>query len=370
MPRNRVSFSSLTGDQMREIEQETAHYYEQGREPGTMANLNRFRRYFTEVCTARGTTPWPAEPFDVACFLVAYCTRLESVQTIDQAHSAVRTGQREFSGTEWTKAQEAYMAMVKRGLRKRFRQPAKRKRPLTLDVMTSLVRGLDMEDLKTLQYTTLMFLAHDGCLRLKEALDLRWSDIEWVFGADGTPSAVRVRIRVSKARHVEAAETLEIGGYEVGGVYLCALRCLWVYMQDPEVLARQQGDGEAFLFPNIRTGNSALPRQAFVDWVQGRLAACGYDEKEFGGHSMRAGGATDLHEGHAPEVIARMLGRWRSREAYLIYIRLDPTKRAAAVSEAYSRAYSSAYQQTFDEQVAEGCLDVAAYTAKYTEEFS
>lgn len=232
--------------------------------------------------------------------------------------------------------------MVKRGLRKTFRKPTQRKRPITLDVMLKLLHGLDRRDLTILQYCTMMMVAHDACLRTKELLALRWSDVVWV----GTPSAitgVKLRIRVSKARHTEAAETLELTSYMLGEQALSGVHLLWTYMNDARSQARTRGgDKESFLFPNARTGDGEMPRNTFVSWVQTQLSRAGYDSSEFGGHSFRAGGATDLHAGKAPEAIVRMLGRWRSRETYLIYIRLDPSKRAADVSKAYSDAYTSA----------------------------
>jgi integrase len=229
--------------------------------------------------------------------------------------------------------------MVKRGLRKKYRAPEKRKAPITLNILAKLVHGLNFQqDLKAFQFSAMMFTAHDACLRLKELLALRWSDISWVTKA-GQPTKVRIRIRVSKSRYEEAAETLEIPLYQLEGHPLCAVSFLWAYMSDSRVQGRQGGDEEAFLFPNIRSGKGAQPRQAFVNWVQARLSVNGFTAAQFGGHSFRAGGATDLFKGHAPEVITRMIGRWRSREAYLLYIRFEPEQQATIVSEAYSQAY-------------------------------
>lgn len=373
MPRAPKSFGNMSEEQLRELEQRTAMYYQQGREPSTTANLDRYRRYYAELTTSRGKEPWPADPFDVACFLSAYCDSIQSVQSLDNAHSALRTGQRELCSVEWTKPQEAYMAMVKRGLRKKYRRPVHRKRPITLDVLVDLIRELDVTQVNNLQYAAMMFLAHDACLRLKELLALRWSDIEWILDADGEPTGLKVVIRVSKARYEEAAETLELASYDVEGMSLSAIRWLCVYMHEEAVLKRQGGVEEAFLFPNVRatTAQTPVPRETFVEWVKARLLSAGYTTTEFGGHSFRAGGATDLHTGKAPEVIARMLGRWRSREAYLIYIRLDPSKRAADVSEAYTEAYrfSIACRDACNEAMGLGDLEAGEYVAAYEAEF-
>lgn len=367
MPRKPTSYAHLSQEEIKDLETKTANYQEAAREPSTNKNRNHHQRLYTELCVARGKSPWPADTRDVAVFLVAECERLESVQSVDQMQSSIRTHNREVYGDEWTKPQLACLAMAKRGLRKRFRQPTRRKRPITLNILADLVRGLDMENTMNLQYSTMMFVAHDACLRTKELLALRWSDITWVTDAAGEPTAMRIKLRVSKARYTEAAETLEVGGYTLGGIPVCGLQLLWFYMHDEAIMARTGGDQESFLFPNVRTGSGEVPRNSFITWVQSRLHKCGYKATEFAGHSFRAGGCTDMHEGNAPEQVARMLGRWRSRESYLIYIRLHPSKRAADVSQAFSSAYASAVYEDATAFLTDA--QAARFTDAYDREF-
>jgi integrase len=195
-------------------------------------------------------------------------------------------------------------------------------------------------DMKTFQFVTMMFVCHDACLRLKELLALKWSDIEFIrFG--GNLQAMRIRIHVSKARHTEAPEFLTIPGYfNASGESMCGLTFLAAYMQDAAVLVRRGASMDSLLFPNVRTGQGAQPRETFVSFVRKRLAACGIlNPQDYGGHSFRAGGATDLFRGHAHEAVVKMLGRWRSHQAYLIYIRLDPSQSSELIAQAFSTAY-------------------------------
>lgn len=369
MPKARHSWAEATDEQIKTIETQTGEFHEQGREPATRANLNRHRASFEGLTRRRGHAPWPANPEDVAVWLVAECVRLESVASIDQMHSAVRTGQREYCSVEWTKPEEAFMAMVKRGLRKRYRAPTQRKRPITLAVLADMVRGVDMEELPNLQHTAMAFLAHDACLRTKELLALRWDDIEWFLNREGEPTAFEVTIRVSKARYTEAAEKLRVNRYQLGGVPLCGVTALWFYMNDAEVRGRA-ADMESFLFPNLRKGKAkaAEPRDDFIKWVRERLKACGYESKAYAGHSFRAGGCTDMYKGNAPERVARWLGRWRAREAYLIYIRLEPGQQAADVSSAFSRAYDGALADALQLSKDSAARYASAYDAEFRSE--
>lgn len=340
MPRGGQNFKDMPEEELRRVEEQRDYYRDQAREASTKANLDRWQRYHVELCERRRTQPWPANPEDVATLMTAFVERVKSAASLDQLVSAIRVGQRERGHPEWTKGQNDYLGMVKRGLLKTYRAPVRRKLPITVQHLRKMVSGLDRTDLAPRQYRAMMFLAHDACLRTKELLELRWSDIRWTLDTEQRIVALKVRLRVSKARYTEAPEELEIHPYLLDGEELCGTQLLWEYMTDLRAQARTKMDQEAYLFPNMRTGSGSMPRSAFVSWVHARLTSTGHEASFYGGHSFRAGGATDMHEGNAPEKVARMLGRWRSRETYLIYIRLDPSKRAADVSKAFSEAYA------------------------------
>lgn len=344
MPRAARSFAELSEVEVLLLEDRTRAFHHASREDRSHANVNRFVRYYEELCAVRSRTPWPADPFDVACFLVKYCVDLESVASLNNALSAIRVAARERCGQQWSDAEEWYLKRVRRGLRKRYRAQVKRKRPITQEVLFELLRSADLSSLSDVQMLTLGYMAHNACLRLKEVQDLRWSDINWVLGRGGQPEAVRITIRVSKARYEEAAETIRIPFFRVGGHAACAVQLLWLYMHDARVLVRQQGNAEAFLFPSLKgkSGRVRIPRSQIVGkngWFTRRFTALGYENGTFSGHSFRAGGATDLHTGKVPEVLGRMLGRWRSREAYLLYLRQNPKQQDVRVAAAFRAAW-------------------------------
>lgn len=292
------------------------------------------------MCSSRGEAPFPANPLAIACYLVAYCTINKSVQSLDNALSAVRTEARD-RGQELSKVDEWYLKRVRRGLRKDFRRQATRKRPITVKILYRMARRTDLRSLEGLQYLTMSFLAHDACLRAGELLALRWSDISWEdHDRSGTPRVAAINIWRSKARYTEGSETVRIPRYRLGGKPLSAVHLLWVYMQDPEVLAQHQ-DPAGYLFSSLtRSGErDPVPKSTWVRWVHQQLQAAGYEAGEFSGHSFRAGGATDLHSAGVAEVLGRLLGRWRSREAYLLYLRQSPAQQAAELRAGYERAF-------------------------------
>jgi integrase len=343
MPRAQKSFAALSQADVRALEDKTHAYVHASREPKTNTDRQRFIRYYEEICASREACPWPAEEFNVGCFLVAYCEANQSVQSLNNALSAIRTEARERCGQEFTKPQEWYLRRLRRGLRKTFRRPTERKRPITMDILAQVVLVSDLQKLADLQHLTQGYLQHDACLRTKEAFSLRWSDVSWEVDATGAVQAAGVTIRVSKARYESAAETVQFPPYEIGGVMWCAARFLVAYMEDARVLARQGADEESYLFPSLsgKTGSKRGSRTSFVEWFRARLQQVGYSPDEFAGHSFRAGGATDLHTGQVPEVLGRLLGRWRCREAYFLYLREDPRLQAAQIRAAFEAAWQT-----------------------------
>lgn len=330
-----------------QLEQSTRDFHQAAREVKTQTDHNRYVRYYKEVCHSRNVRAMPATAFGVSCFLVAYVMAIQSVASLDNALSAVRTELRETIGQEFTSVEEWHLKKVRRGLRKSFRAPVRRKQPMTLAILAQLLPRLDLSNLGDLMYIAMAFLAHDGCFRMGEVLALRWSDVTWELGPDGTPNVVKIVVRVSKARYESAPEDVRIPRYKLGGAYLCAVQFLWLYMQQDTVLRRVRGNPEAYLFDTLCAPHRAPTdastnafKSSFMTWLRKLLRKAGLKPAEFSGHSFRAGGATDLHTGGLPTALGMMLGRWRSQEAYFLYLRERPDLQAAQISAAFESAFA------------------------------
>eukprot|EP00952_Eustigmatos_sp_NYUAD-ZCMA_P006706 28733-Eustigmatos_ZCMA.PRE.1 len=76
MPRVPRSFKLTSASQIQALEAATTAFHHASREAGTHDNRNRFIRYYVELCESRTVDAFPADPFDVACFLVKYCVDL------------------------------------------------------------------------------------------------------------------------------------------------------------------------------------------------------------------------------------------------------------------------------------------------------
>ena len=59
----------------------------------------------------------------------------------------------------------------------------------------------------------------------------------------------------------------------------------------------------------------------------------GFSPHEIGSHSLRSGGAMNLHQAHISDSTIKIIGRWRS-EAFLIYLQFQVAMFTKGFSEA------------------------------------
>ena len=71
-----------------------------------------------------------------------------------------------------------------------------------------------------------------------------------------------------------------------------------------------------------------LTRDQLVKEVRRVLKKANLPTDQFAGHSFRVGAATTAATMGVEDSLIQTLGRWRS-SAYLVYVRLDPSKLAA-----------------------------------------
>ena len=96
----------------------------------------------------------------------------------------------------------------------------------------------------------------------------------------------------------------------------------------------------AIVFPNVEGRAQQLgDGTVSLDWLRQRIKRfalrIGLDPKNYSGHSLRAGGATDLFVARVPYFIIKRMGRWKS-DAAMIYYRADDDVRRA-VKKAFSQ---------------------------------
>lgn len=201
------------------------------------------------------------------------------------------------------------------------------KKPLRLFHLLSIINMVNLNNDVTLYGITLLFIGHDGLMRSGELFSkLIVEDILW--------STNRLSFQLSLRR----SKTHRTGG----PIYISfadrsgwsAVKLLKMYL-DRFKLWSSYG---TTLFPRIIKGRKLNWKQSgdvrwFRKFIKQMVVLIGLDKQFYSGHSLRAGGATDLFVARVPYPIIKKAGRWRS-DAALVYHR-DDDDVAKVVTEAF-----------------------------------
>jgi hypothetical protein len=189
-----------------------------------------------------------------------------------------------------------------------------RKRPLTLNYLLDIIPLLDIENPCDLVGITMLFMGHDGLLRSGELCNqLCVDDIQWSLDKQ----SFVLRLERTKMNRSGAAEYVTY--MDRKGCW-SAVKLLRLYF-DTFNLWNSHGN---ILFPRIRYQKLLWSDYCQVSWLRRFIKRCvaliGLNPKFYSGHSLRAGGATDLFVAKVPYPYIKKFGRWRS-DAALIYYR-------------------------------------------------
>ncbi|CAC5424848.1 unnamed protein product [Mytilus coruscus] len=102
--------------------------------------------------------------------------------------------------------------------------------------------------------------------------------------------------------------------------HICPYRVLKRYLEIRKTFMSSYQNTDP-LFVSI--GNLAMEREFFITKIRHVLELCGYDPKNFSGHSFRIGAGTAAGQANIEDHMIKTLGRWSS-DCYVRYIRTQP----------------------------------------------
>ena len=250
-----------------------------------------------------------------------------STASLAQVLSNIKT-QSEASGLQWLTAQDTrLLSQFVAQLRFEDSSEVRRMSALRFHILVKVIQSWDLSDIVMLQRAAMLCLAQNALLRSGEVSGrLRASDFEW----ESDMSAFRIRLFRTKT------------GRSGGGVFVDVAFCShplsgFQLMKRVWLLRRLEDTPLAFVFPAIRNGVLVLAQPASASSLRNLVkmvaTSAGRDQALFSGHSLRAGGATDLFAMKVPAYTIKKMGRWRS-EVYLCYFRS-----ANAVAKTVARAF-------------------------------
>lgn len=274
-----IQSGQLGPDQLSEA---AAAYADAGMAENTRRAFRSSLKGFVSWCASVGRRPLPADALTVAEYLTARAPDL-TVSTLALHLAAIRKAH-ELAGLDAPHGPA--IDRVWSGIRKTHGRPPRRKRAVSTAQLRRFVSDLqDPASLRALRDRAILLLGFAGALRRSElvALQLGAGDIRAELVGDG----VEIHLDRSKGDQSGAGQIVAI---PYGETDLCPVAALQAWISRAEI-------STGFVFRRVdrrgQLGDGRVSDRYVARLVQRAARRCGLDPASFGGHSLRAGLATE-----------------------------------------------------------------------------
>ena len=214
-------------------------------------------------------------------------------------------------------SESPFVGVVLEGLQRQLAKPKVRKEPVSSDMLTALVESLGANPtLSDVRLVAACVLAYAAFLRYDELAKLRCCDVTF------KDTHMEVHITSSKTDQYRQGDSVVVARTG-SATFPVALLERYYGMAVITRVSRLK------LFRGITATKSGerLRSQGGLSYTRLRelflqkLTSLGFDAKQFGLHSLRAGGVTAAAQAGIPDRLFKRHGRWRSESAKDGYIK-------------------------------------------------
>ena len=292
----------------------------------TKKYLGAFQRWKTWAAAHQEVPSFPVQEGHLALYMVHLSESTQSKAAVEEIVHAVSWLHR-VSGLQPPNASPLVHTTLE-GLQRKLAKPKKSKEPITVEMLKAMVEAVGPSpSLTDVRFLAVCLVAFAGFLRCDELIKLRCNDI--VFNEQG----MVVKIVSSKTDQFREGASLVIART---GTSACPVGMMERYYTmaglvpaSPEKLFRA--------IVHTKTGerlreSGGLSYSRLRELLSDRIQGLGMDPKQFGMHSLRAGGATAAANAGVPDRLFKRHGRWRSESAKDGYVK-DSVERRLSVSK-------------------------------------
>lgn len=287
--------------------------------------IGAFRRW-KAWAEEHNLTVFPVNEHCVALYLQHLGEKLESKSAVEDAVNGLNWVH-SLAGVQ-SPTHSPLVQATAEGLKRSFAKPVQKKTPMSVDILSDIVRNAEMQpSLSNIRLATACLLAFSGFLRCDELIQLRPCDITI------TDDMMAVKIQRSKTDQLRQGDEVLIARTPNS---TCPVSMLERYMR----VAGIDKHSELFLFRAIiksRHGEKLRPSGRITystlrELFRKKLVELGHPPNQFGLHSLRAGGATAAANAGVQDRLFKRHGRWKSEGAKDGYVE-DSTERRLLVSQ-------------------------------------
>jgi integrase len=304
--------------------------------PSTKAMV-RIATHYTNFCSAHNLLAWPPSYDSTAPYLVHQVDKNRgSAKSLDVTLSGIKVFST-LAGMPWLESSQSIkLRRLIQRLKFHDTAPINRKLPLTLDILYPIVSSMRIPNSITdLFIAAALMLAHDGLLRTAELLSLQVRHLSW------SRSRRHLTISIDRSKCNQAGPPEVITLHDYGNYSGYRLVDSWIDKLGISNIPL------AYIFPSStnrykRTTEYMvfvpLKHNTWRSIIKSVLRRNSIDATNYSGHSLRAGGATDLFRSKVPLAIISKMGRWASNEVLKYY--RDEEDVGAACAEAFQQQLS------------------------------
>jgi hypothetical protein len=271
--------------------------------------INRFKQW----CYEQNMSSYPMVYDTIGKFLVEYVEKNKgSTKSIDLILGYFRRFCRLENLVFLSDTDSYKLELLVKHLKFNDTSGPNRKNALTLNYLLDILSKLNLSNNTDLIGITMMFLGHDGLLRSGEICSgLHVNDIEW----SPDKRSFVLRLKRSKVNRMGTPEYITF--VDRKGCW-SAVKLLRMYFNKFNLW---NAHGKV-LFPKIRYKTISWSSSSQITWfrryIKRVVSLIGLDPKQYSGHSLRAGGATDLFVAKVPYPFIKKFGRWKSDAALIL----------------------------------------------------
>jgi integrase len=309
--------------ELRELADQAARFAVAGKSRNTIRAYKSDWKVFTTWCNRMGAPSMPSNAGTVAAFITDMAQKGRKVATINRYCTTITKAHRVAGHASPLDA--AGVQEVLAGIRRTYGTKQNQKKAAVLSVLRQMCESCDRDTIHGIRDRAALLVTWAGAFRRSEVVALTVDDIEFV------DEGIKVTVRKSKTDQEAAGATI---GIPFGSdPDTCPVRWLKRWL---EVSAIETGA----VFRPIHGGRPST-RGRRPERDSGKLIArivkraakrAGLDPKVFGGHSLRAGLATQAAMAGKPDRVIMRQGRWVDRRTLERYIREGTVFRENAAS--------------------------------------
>ena len=197
---------------------------------------------------------------------------------------------------------------------------------------------MDLSNNNQLLASTIMAVGNNCLFRNAETSSgILASHVSW--RSNGRDASVAIKLLRTKTHLTGPGCIVEVSKFDSPFCCYSLLKKWWL-------LNGFDSRPDDFIFPSIQRGIINFDKPMSGDNIRKiiklAVSSIGLNPKHFSGHSLRAGGATDLFEARVPYHIIKKMGRWKSDAAMRYYRSEDDVVKA--VRKAFNKMCKKIYK--------------------------